>query len=89
MVSQLVGKLLDMAQRVGAQAIVVSCQLCQANLDMHQESIGDDWGKRFSLPVFYFSELIGLACNQKGVKKWLSRHISDPFPLLRGLKFLE
>ena len=34
-VSQLVGKLYDMAQRVGAQAIVVSCQMCQANLDMH------------------------------------------------------
>jgi heterodisulfide reductase subunit B len=41
-VSQLVGKLYDMAQRVGAQAIVVSCQMCQANLDMHQEKIGAD-----------------------------------------------
>ena len=87
-VSQLAGKLLDMAHRVGAQAVVVSCQMCQANLDMHQETIGDDWGKRFSLPIYYFSELIGLACNVKGVKKWLSRHISDPFPLLRELKLL-
>ena len=32
---RLVEKLLDMARRVGAQAIVVSCQMCQANLDMH------------------------------------------------------
>jgi len=87
-VSQLAGKLLDMAQRVGAQAIVVSCQMCQANLDMHQGSIGDDWGKHYSLPVYYFSDLIGLACNVKGVKKWLSRHISDPFTLLRELKLL-
>ena len=84
-VSQLVGKLLDMAQRVGAQAIVVSCQMCQANLDMHQERIEADWGKHFSLPVYYFSDLIGLACDVKGVKKWLSRHISDPFSLLREL----
>jgi heterodisulfide reductase subunit B len=88
-VSQLVGNLLDMAQRVGAQAIVVSCQLCQANLDMHQERIEDDWGKHFSLPIYYFSDLIGLACDVKGVKKWLSRHISDPFTLLRDLKLLE
>jgi len=84
-VSQLVGKLYDMAQRVGAQAIVVSCQMCQANLDMYQQKIEADWNRRFSLPVYYFTELIGLACNVKGVKDWISRHITDPFSLLQEL----
>ena len=84
-VSKLVGKLYDMAQRVGAEAIVVSCQMCQANLDMYQKKFENDWGKTFSLPIYYFSELIGLACDVKGVKKWLSRHITDPFSLLRKL----
>ena len=84
-VSQLVGKLYDMAQRVGAQAIVVSCQMCQANLDMHQQQIGADWKKPFSLPIYYFSELIGLAQNVTGVQRWLSRHITDPFTLLKQL----
>ena len=84
-VSQLVGKLYDMARRVGAQAIVVSCQMCQANLDMYQEIIEADWGRRFSLPVFYFTELIGLACNVKGSGDWISRHITDPFALLQTL----
>ena len=84
-VSQLVGKLYDMALRVGAQAIVVSCQMCQANLDMYQQKIGADWGKRFSLPVYYFTELIGLACGVNGVKHWLFRHITDPFSLLQEL----
>ena len=88
-VSQLVGKLYDMAQRVGAQAIVVSCQMCQANLDMYQEKIEADLGRHFSLPVFYFTELIGLACNVKGVKDWMSRHITDPFPLLQELDLLN
>jgi heterodisulfide reductase subunit B len=86
-VSQLVGKLFDMAQRVGARAIVVSCQMCQANLDMYQQKIQADWGKRFSIPVYYFTELIGIASDLKGVNKWLSRHITDPFPLLRELGF--
>jgi len=88
-VSKLVGKLYDMAQRVGAQAIVVSCQMCQANLDMYQGKIGAEWGRRFSLPVYYFSELIGIAIDVKGVKKWLSRHITDPFSLLRGLDLMN
>jgi heterodisulfide reductase subunit B len=84
-VSRLVGKLYDMAQRVGAEAIVVSCQMCQANLDMHQQKIGADWGKRFAFPVYYFTELIGLAQNATGVEKWLRRHITDPFSLLKQL----
>ncbi len=84
-VCQLVGKLYDMAQRVGARAIVVSCQMCQANLDMYQQKIEADWGKRFALPVFYFTELIGIACRIKGSKDWISRHITDPGPLLREL----
>jgi len=84
-VTRLVGKLYDMAERVGAQAIVVSCQMCQANLDMYQARIQAEWGKSTILPIYYFSELIGLACEVKGVPRWLSRHITDPVPLLREL----
>ena len=84
-VSHLVGKLYDMAQRVGAQAIVVSCQMCQANLDMHQDKIGADWGRRFAFPIYYFTELIGLAQGVAGVERWLRRHIAEPFKLLKQL----
>jgi len=84
-VSHLVGNLYDMASRVGAQAVVVSCQMCHANLDIYQEKIEADWGRRFNLPIYYFSELIGLANNASGVGKWLSSHLTDPFPLLREL----
>jgi len=87
--SRLVGKLLDMARRVGAQGIVVSCQMCQSNLDMHYERAGGDSGKSLPVPVYYFTELIGLALRVKGVQKWLSRHITDPLPLLRELGLLD
>jgi len=88
-VSQLVGKLFDMARRVGAQGIVVSCQMCQANLDMYQDLFQSDRGKAQVLPVYYFSELIGLAMAVKGLKKWLARHITDPFTLLHELGLLH
>jgi heterodisulfide reductase subunit B len=87
--NRLVEKILDMARRVGAQAIVVSCQMCQANLDMHDKRAGGGLKNSSSLPVYYFTELIGLALGVKGVQKWLSRHIIDPLPLLRGLGLLE
>jgi len=87
--SKFVGKLYDMAGRMGAQALVVSCQMCQSNLDMYQEKIEADWGRRFALPVFYFTELIGLAMEHPGARGWLSRHFADPMPLLRVAGLLD
>ena len=87
--TRLVEKLLDMARRVGAQAIVVSCQMCQANLDMHQEKDGQRFGKRHHpFPIYYFTELIALALGVEGGPKWLSKHMTDPRPLLRELRLL-
>ncbi len=80
---KMVGKILDMARRVGAQAVVVSCQMCQGNLDMYQERIEAETGKFFGLPIIYFTELIGLAYGLPGAANWLSRHFVDPIPLLR------
>ncbi|MCE5336796.1 MAG: CoB--CoM heterodisulfide reductase iron-sulfur subunit B family protein [Desulfobacteraceae bacterium] len=80
---KMVGKILEMARRVGAQGVVVSCQMCQSNLDMYQERIEAETGKFFGLPIMYFTELIGLACGLPGAPNWLSRHFVDPIPLLR------
>ncbi|HAA03674.1 MAG TPA: disulfide reductase [Syntrophobacteraceae bacterium] len=88
MVHQLVGKLYDMAVRVGAQAMVVSCQMCHANLDLYQDKIENVWGRKFGLPILYFSELVGLTCRLPGVKANLRRHFVDPFPVLRELKLV-
>jgi heterodisulfide reductase subunit B len=85
---RLVEKLLDMARRVGAQAIVVSCQMCQANLDMHPVRSSRDSKRSKPLPVYYFSELIGLALGLKDVPQWLSRHITDPWPPLQKMDWL-
>lgn len=87
-VAKLVGKLYDMAERVGADAIAVSCQMCHANLDMYQSKFAKDLGRQFDLPIYYFSELIGIACEVQDVKKCLKKHITDPVPLLKRLKLL-
>jgi heterodisulfide reductase subunit B len=82
---KMVGKLLDMAKRVGAEAVVVSCQMCQGNLDMYQERIEAETGRYYGLPILYFTELIGLACGLTQAPEWLSRHFIDPIPLLRRI----
>jgi heterodisulfide reductase subunit B len=81
-VQTLVQRLYDRALEAGAEAIVVSCQMCQANLDMTQAKISELSQKQYKLPVYYFTELIGLAWKAPQVKTWLSRHLVNPKPLL-------
>jgi heterodisulfide reductase subunit B len=83
----LVQRLYDRALASGAECFVVSCQMCQANLDLSQERISRKFGQDYYLPVFYFTELIGLAVGHPDAPKWLARHLVDPMPLLktRGL----
>jgi heterodisulfide reductase subunit B len=81
-VYQLVRKLYEKAIAAGANCIVVSCQMCQANLDMYQDRIGRELKTDYYLPVLYFTELIGLALGYGDVNTWFSRHFVDPTRLL-------
>jgi heterodisulfide reductase subunit B len=63
--------------------------MCQANLDLPQERIAAQAGKDYYLPVFYFTELIGLALGHPAVKKWLAGHLIDPLPLLSRKGLIE
>jgi heterodisulfide reductase subunit B len=78
----LVGKLYDRALQIGANCVVTGCQMCQANLDMYQKEIAAEMGREVYLPVFYFTELIGLALQAKKTKTWLGRHLVSPGNLL-------
>ena len=81
-VRRLTQKLFDGALRAGAEAIVVACPLCQSNLDTRQEEISRESGKKYNLPVFYFTELIGLAMGHGDAGKWFKRHFVNPAKLL-------
>lgn len=80
---KLTQKLLDMAEEAGADCIVVSCPMCYQNVDSQQAEIAKTAGKQYAVPVYFFSELMGLAFGDPSVEKWLGRHLTDPVPLLR------
>jgi heterodisulfide reductase subunit B2 len=77
MVGQLVDKITGSAREAGADCLMCSCGLCQLNVEMRQS--GDSNGK---IPVFYFSELMGIAMDLPGRKKWWKKHFVNPLPLL-------
>ncbi len=60
-VLRLVADILQMAKEVGADCISVACPLCHANLDMRQSDINKKLGLDYHIPVFYFTQLLGMA----------------------------
>ncbi|MBL7180236.1 MAG: CoB--CoM heterodisulfide reductase iron-sulfur subunit B family protein [Desulfobacterales bacterium] len=71
-------RLLDKARQTGAEAVVVSCPLCQANLDMLQRNKTGT-----NIPVFYLTELMRIAFEPgRASGRWFRMHIADPVPLL-------
>jgi heterodisulfide reductase subunit B len=81
-VRRLTRKLFDKALEAGAEAIAVACPLCQSNLDTRQEEISSEAGKKYELPILYFTELIGLSLGHPDAGKWWKRHFVDPTKLL-------
>lgn len=82
-VYRLVGQIASRAQEAGAQALVTACPLCQVNIEMRQQK--NKKSDTPNLPVFYFTELLGLAFGIPEAKKWWGKHLIDPRPLLVSL----
>jgi heterodisulfide reductase subunit B2 len=86
---KLVKKLFDMALEAGADSIVVGCPMCQSNLDTRQKEILRDDGKPYNIPIYYFSELMGLAFGSPEVVKWLNKHLTEARTLLQSKGLLR
>ena len=87
-VCELGGRLVREATWQGADALVVACQLCQANLDTRQTDMGRMDKKRYAMPVLYFTQLMGLAFGLPYKELGLKRHIVNPKNMLLSKDFL-
>jgi len=79
-VEKRVEDIVSYAVEEGAEAIVLSCPLCQFNLDFHQRATD------FDVPVFYITELMALAF---GLDIEMKNHKIDPGSLLKEKGILE
>jgi heterodisulfide reductase subunit B2 len=80
----LADRILAMAQAAGVDCIATACPLCQLNLDMRQKDIAAKRGHSYQLPVFYFTQLLGLAMGCSESELSLRSLFVDPAPLLRA-----
>jgi heterodisulfide reductase subunit B len=70
------------AARREADVLVTTCPLCQYNLDQRAAALEAGNGAFGTMPILYFSQLLGLALGVEPARLGLDRHIVDPRPLL-------
>lgn len=75
LVAKLCGRILDDAERRGAEAIITACPMCHANLDMRRGDIEQAAGREFQIPILYITQAIGLALGIDERRLGLNRHM--------------
>ncbi|MFH1652225.1 MAG: CoB--CoM heterodisulfide reductase iron-sulfur subunit B family protein [Chloroflexota bacterium] len=81
----LLQKLLKNAADSGAQCLATPCPLCQTNLDAFQGRVNAVGGTDYHMPVFYVTQLIGLALGLSPDSLGIKSNIVSPAPLLKQL----
>ncbi len=61
-----------------ADIIATACPLCQMNLEAYQDKINKRFGKKYSIPVVYFTQLLGVALGIPPKDMGLNRLIVNP-----------
>lgn len=84
-VVKLTGDIISNAKRNGANCMVTVCPLCMTNLEMRQAAAGKQRGEDLTIPVFFFTELLGLAMEVPGIKKCFASHLIDVNPALDAI----
>ncbi len=75
LVAKLSGKIVTDATERGAEAIIVACPMCHANLDMRRSAIDKFIGKKSDIPVLYITQAIGMACGLSEKETGVQRHL--------------
>jgi heterodisulfide reductase subunit B len=74
-VLRLCADILQMAKEAGADCVSVACPLCHANLDMRQTDIKKKLKVECDIPIFYFTQLLGMAFGLERKKLGVGRSL--------------
>ena len=79
---EMVYTILRSAQAAGAEAVATNCPLCQFNLDKQQAEMIKSHAGYQAIPIFYFSQLMGLALGLDASDYGWEKHYVDVRPLM-------
>jgi heterodisulfide reductase subunit B len=78
----MVRKILQNAIDNEAEVIVTACPLCQINLECYQAQVNEEFGTNYSVPILYFTQLLGLALGVNRKKLGLGKEFVSATPFL-------
>ena len=79
----MVRSLLQTAEDAGADVIATACPLCQINLELYQTEVNREFGTNLSMPVLYFTQLLGLAFGISAKKLGIGTEVVPTDDVLR------
>ncbi len=78
----MVRNLLQSAVERGADVIATACPMCQVNLECYQQSVNQEFGTDFNVPVLYFTQLLGLALGIPKNKLGIGKELVSAMPVI-------
>lgn len=82
---RMTAEVLKYAKLAGADCVATPCPLCTFNLDMRQRAAEQALGMSLGLPVYYFTELMGVAFGLRGQDLGLDKHWIEAKALINNL----
>ena len=82
----LMAKIMKNAVKSGCNCFVTTCPMCQLNLDAYQEKFCNKSGIYERLPVYFITELMGVAMGISLEEMNADRHFIDVFGLVKELE---
>ncbi len=78
----MVRNLLHAAMEREAAVIATACPMCQVNLECYQQAVNQEFGTNYSVPILYFTQLVGLALGIPQKKLGIGKEFVSAMPAL-------
>lgn len=79
-------RILRASVAAGADGIAVACPLCQQNLDARQFQVNERYREKFNIPIYYFTELLGIALGMDPDDMKMGKHIVDALATVKKVR---
>ncbi len=80
--TKLVLNILEAAEAAGAEVIATECPTCHTGLEIHQVRAEKVFGRKTSVKILYFTQLLGLALGIRPRRLGVQENISDSMDLI-------
>ena len=85
----MVHNLLQDAVKHEADVIATICPMCNVNLELYQNNVNREYGTQFSIPVMYFTQLLGLALGITPGRLGVGKELVSAAPMLFFAQSME